>query len=101
MINRILTEGEYLIGGLAETLNSEYNIEISKACAENIINVMTNEFPSGSGKNRYEKCIFIERMENDELDHARSASAERMLTYAKNILGAKNDYKVSDILAKC
>ncbi|MEE3392057.1 MAG: DUF3427 domain-containing protein [Lachnospiraceae bacterium] len=32
---------------------------------DNIINVMTNEFPAGSGKKTYSKCIFIEKSDDD------------------------------------
>lgn len=31
----------------------------------NIVNVMTNEFPSGSGKKTYDSCIFIEQEGNE------------------------------------
>ena len=41
---------------------TKYGIELSKECAENIINIMTNEFPTGAGKKKYEKCVFIEKM---------------------------------------
>ena len=28
---------------------------------ENIVNIMTNEFPAGSSKNTYADCVFIEK----------------------------------------
>lgn len=34
--------------------------EISQDQKENIVNVMTNEFPAGSGKKTYAQCVFIE-----------------------------------------
>ena len=53
-----------LFAGLSEDMK-EYGKEISENQKENIINVMTNEFPAGSGKNAYSKCIFIEKEDND------------------------------------
>ena len=34
---------------------------MSKDQQENIIHVMTNEFPAGSGKKTYAQCVFIEK----------------------------------------
>lgn len=39
----------------------EYGKEISQAQKENIVNIMTNEFPAGSSKKTYSKCVFIEK----------------------------------------
>ena len=89
-----MTTGEYLISGLADTLYTKYGIELSKECAENIINIMTNEFPTGAGKKKYEKCVFIEKM---ALYDAPGASAEKYFVYAKR-LTANHDYKVSSAL---
>ncbi len=50
--------------GLANDLK-EYNKSISDIQKKNITNVMTNEFPAGSGKKTYEKCIFIEKSGED------------------------------------
>lgn len=53
-----------LFAGLSEDMR-EYGKEISQNQKENIVNVLTNEFPSGSGKNMYSKCVFIEEDAND------------------------------------
>lgn len=39
----------------------EYGKDISQDQQENIVNVMTNEFPAGSGKKTYSQCVFIEK----------------------------------------
>ena len=39
--------------------------EISQDQKENIVNVMTNEFPSGVSKKTYSQCIFIEKEGSD------------------------------------
>ncbi|MBO4591821.1 MAG: DUF3427 domain-containing protein, partial [Eubacterium sp.] len=53
-----------LFSGLAEDLKS-YNKTMSNDQRENIANVMTNAFPSGSNKKTYEQCVFIEKLNDD------------------------------------
>ena len=45
--------------GLSEDMK-EYGKIVSQNQKENIVNVMTNEFPAGSGKKTYSQCVFIE-----------------------------------------
>ena len=54
--------------GLFSSLSQDmltYGKSISKEQKENIINVMTNEFPARSGKKTYAQCVFIEKEGND------------------------------------
>ena len=44
---------------------------------KNVINVLTNEFPAGSSKNSYKKCVFLQKV-NDE--YMRSKVYEKMLS---------------------
>ena len=53
-----------LFTGLSQDLLT-YGKSISKEQQENIINVMTNEFPAGSSKKTYSQCVFIEKEGND------------------------------------
>lgn len=53
-----------LFAGLANDLKT-YGKKMSKDQEENIVNVMTNEFPTGSGKKTYSQCVFIEKDQND------------------------------------
>ena len=53
-----------LFTGLSQDLLT-YGKSISKEQKENIINVMTNEFPAGSSKKTYSQCVFIEKEGND------------------------------------
>ena len=64
-----------LFTGLMEDLKS-LGKEMSKDQQENIINIMTNEFPAGSGKKTYSQCVFIEK---EEEDYKPSKSFEQML----------------------
>lgn len=64
-----------LFKGLSEDLLS-YNKTINENQRENIINILTNRFPAGSGRKTYEQCVFIEK---DEDDYKPSASFMKML----------------------
>ncbi|MCR5847626.1 MAG: DEAD/DEAH box helicase [Lachnospiraceae bacterium] len=69
LLNRILaySKGFSRVGlfeGLSEDLK-KYNKAIDANQRDNIVNIMTNEFSSGSGKKTYEKCIFIEKNQGD------------------------------------
>ena len=49
-----------LFVGLAEDMK-KYGKNVSQDQKENLVNVMTNEFPAGTGKKAYSQCIFIEK----------------------------------------
>ena len=53
-----------LFAGLASDMKA-MNKELGKDQRENIVNVMTNEFPAGSGKKTYSECVFIEKESED------------------------------------
>ncbi len=65
LLSRLLTYHHGVLSMLKKTLSEKYQRNMDKNCEENIINIMTNEFPSGSGKKRYEQCIFLEREEEE------------------------------------
>ncbi len=69
LLNRMLefyARGRHigLFGALANDLKA-YGKSISSDQVTNIANVLTNEFPAGSGKKTYEKCVFIEKKGQD------------------------------------
>ena len=64
-----------LFAGLSDDMK-EYGKEISLDQKENIVNVMTNEFPAGSGKKTYAQCVFLEK---DEADYKPSVGFMQML----------------------
>lgn len=53
-----------LFAGLSVDMK-EYGKEISQDQKENIVNVMTNEFPAGASKKTYSQCVFIEEEGDD------------------------------------
>ena len=64
-----------LFAGLSEDMK-EYGKELSQDQKDNIVNVLTNEFPAGSGKKTYAQCVFIEK---DSADYKPAASFMKML----------------------
>lgn len=49
------------IGWLRELSSRKYHHFIDDNCAGNIINVMTNEFPTSAAKKTYAQCVFLEK----------------------------------------
>ncbi len=64
-----------LFAGLSEDMK-EYGEIVSQNQKENIVNVMTNEFPAGSGKKTYSQCVFIE---DDGTDYKPTKTFMQML----------------------
>ena len=98
LLKRILvyTRGISKIGlfaGLENDLKS-YGKVMSKDQQENIIHVMTNEFPAGSGKKTYAQCVFIEK---DDSDYKPTKSFTEMLANIDffNILKELVDFGIS------
>ena len=98
LLKRILvyTRGISKIGlfaGLENDLKS-YGKVMSKDQQENIIHVMTNEFPAGSGKKTYAQCVFIEK---DDSDYKPAKSFTEMLANNDfyNILKELVDFGIS------
>ena len=79
LLNRMLAYAHRLMlfAGLQEELRVDYGIQMSEDQKDNIINIMTNEFPAGTSKNTYAECIFIEKDEGT--DYHVSKSFEKML----------------------
>lgn len=64
MIKNLINNKLDLIGELKHELKKIYNIDFKDITETNVINILTNEFPTGSAKKTYSKCIFIERQGN-------------------------------------
>lgn len=60
LLKRMLTYNHGLMNYLKHKLKEDYNIKADEKTVKNIVNVMTNEFPTGTGKCTYKDCIFIE-----------------------------------------
>ena len=81
LINRMFRLGHGLIGALQESLQKDYNQSINQDCMKNVVNIMTNEFPTGTGKATYEECVFleIEEGENQEIEYKTSETMTQIL----------------------
>ncbi|HWT76611.1 MAG TPA: DEAD/DEAH box helicase [Mobilitalea sp.] len=76
LLNRMLEYRRGLIGLLKHKLSVDYHIQMEEKTVRNIVNVMTNEFPSGAGKKTYDECVFLEP---DGDDYKINESFARML----------------------
>ncbi len=81
-LNRMLHYRHGLMGLLQQSLHANYGLRYNQYCKDTIINIMTNEFPSGSGKKTYDTCVFIEKELDDagNADYMVSKSFSRMLS---------------------
>lgn len=81
LLDRMLkyTQRVLLFAGLQKELSDNYGIQMSEVQRENIIKIMTNEFPAGASKNTYAECVFIEKDDGSGVDYHISTSFEKML----------------------
>ena len=77
MLSRSLIYNNMLLGRLRKGLKENYNKNFSDKVAKSVVNVLTNEFPSGSGKKTYEKCVFIQ--EDGKGDYTTTTNFQRMI----------------------
>ena len=76
MLKRSLKYHHGLLGLLQESLSENYQQSMDENCAENIVNMMTNHFPTNAAQKTYANCVFLEKEEND---YAVSKTFEAML----------------------
>lgn len=53
-----------LVSKLKSKLKETYNFDFTCTTETNVINVLTNEFPTGTGKKTYAECIFVEKQDS-------------------------------------
>ena len=64
---------------LQKELQRHYGKQMSQEQKDNIVNIMTNQFPAGASKKTYSDCIFLERDDQNGTDYHASRSFEAML----------------------
>lgn len=64
------------IGRLRKHLFEKYYCEMDEHCTENVVNMMTNEFPTSAAKKTYAQCVFLKKEQDD---YGISDSYEKML----------------------
>ena len=76
LLKRALKYQNGLLSILKQSLQENYNCSMDTNCAENVINMMTNEFPTSTAKKTYSNCVFLEK---DGSDYTVSKSFGKML----------------------
>lgn len=65
MLKRLLKYQHGIIAQLKKSLHENYNCSMDDNCAENVVNMMTNEFPTSAAKKTYSQCVFLEKEGSD------------------------------------
>lgn len=65
LLNILNNESDNLLEKLQKKINVKYGFYLDEQTKRSIVNVLTNNFASGSGKKTYKECIFIEENDND------------------------------------
>lgn len=76
LLRRLMKYRHGLMNILKKSLQENYDCFMDGNCEENVVNVMTNEFPISAAKRTYTQCVFIEK---EEEDYGISKSFEAML----------------------
>lgn len=75
-IHHLMYQGNNLFTYLKKALKEQYQIEMTEQTKINLINLLTNEFATGTGKKTYEECVFIQ-LDGD--DYSISESFAKLL----------------------
>lgn len=94
MLKRLLKYRHGLLASLKESLYENYNCSMDSNCAENVVNMMTNEFPTSAAKKTYSQCVFLKK---EGSDYGVSETFEEMLRNKEfcNILEELVDFGIS------
>lgn len=65
LLKRTLQYRHGIIGRLRKHLSEKYHCEMDEHCTENVINMMTNEFPTSAAKKTYAQCVFLKKEQDD------------------------------------
>ena len=65
MLKRLLKYQHGIFAYVEEHLKNVYGRVLDKNCRENLVNMMTNEFPTSAARKTYEKCVFVTDEGND------------------------------------
>lgn len=90
LLKSILKNETNLIDNLIVTLKDTYNINFNNITKTNIINILTNEFPTGTGRKTYSKCIFIEKKDTEYV------ASKEFLSLLKNVFFKDMIYELID-----
>ncbi|MEG2668671.1 MAG: DEAD/DEAH box helicase [Lachnospiraceae bacterium] len=60
VLQQLLRYPKSILKYLHNNLQEKYGIKMTDNTVTNVVNIMTNEFPSGTGKATYEDCVLIQ-----------------------------------------
>lgn len=94
MLKRLLKYQHGIMAQLKKSLHENYNCSMDDDCAENVVNMMTNEFLTSAAKKTYSQCVFLEK---EGSDYSMSQSFGEMLKNEDfyNILEELIDFGIS------
>lgn len=86
LFKRMITQihgftGSKLFAALKADLEADYGIQMDKNQQDNIVNVMTNEFPAGASKSTYAECVFLQ---NDVTTEGEYLTSDVLLKMMEN-----------------
>lgn len=65
LLKRLLHYRHGIMELLKKSLCEDYHCSMDDNCAENVVNVMTNEFPTSAARKTYSQCVFLEKEGKD------------------------------------
>lgn len=78
LLNIVINYRYNIFDKLKKVLFEKYNLELTEFEIQSVINIFTNEFLSGSGKETYKECVFIKK-EIDGKDYQIDENFEKEL----------------------
>lgn len=78
VFSRMFSYKHNLLDRLRKRLSTNYGVTLTEQSAENVVNVMTNTFPSGSGKKTYHECVFLQK-DKENGDYSIADEFQKML----------------------
>ena len=81
LLKETLTKERALLSSLNQTLSANFNKTINQYTYKNLTNIMTNDFPTGTGKDTYKQCVFITK--DEQGDYFVSEKIRKMLDNAE------------------
>ena len=76
LLHRMLSYHHGIMEMLRKSMKEKYRHEVDQNEEENIVNMMTNEFPTKAAQKTYQQCVFLEK---EGEDYQISQSFEKML----------------------
>ena len=75
-LKRLMAYRHGIFGLLGKALQENYGVSMEENVRGNLVNMLSNEFPTGAGKKQYSSCIFIRE---EGAEYGISGEFERML----------------------